>query len=265
MEDNQQTALPNQPVIALAAKWQTYPNRFHWIRENGFALEYAPDPDALQQVQRHIERFLTEEIPVRYHGFFPGYEIGHRDDLISERGMQVHKAVLLAICGLGQQVITVHIGLNPDDEVDNKKAVENLSRLVDYAGGLNITVCLENLRRGPTSQPENITAWAEKSGAMITFDVGHAVSSRCVLDGELTALDFLQMVAPRLVEAHVYERELDRHYPPSDMTGLGPVIDFLVKTNCRWWTVELDDYAEALATRELLLDYLRKGDTVVSD
>ena len=100
---------------------------------------------------------------------------------------------------------------------------------------------------------------------MITFDVGHAVSSRCVIDGELTALDFLQMVAPRLVEVHVYERELDRHYPPSDMTVLGPVIDFLVKTNCRWWTVELDDYAEALATRELLLDYLRKGDTVVSD
>ena len=265
MEDNQQAAQFPQPIIALSARWQTYPDRFQWIRENGFALEYGPNPDVLPQVARHIAPFLKEGIPVRYHGFFPGYEIGHSDDSVSKRAVQLHKSALQAIHGLGQPVMTVHIGLNPDDEIDARKAVDNLSRLVDYAGGMGITLCLENLRRGPTSQPENIIAWAEKSGAMITFDVGHAVSSQRVVDGELAALDFLKVVAPRLGEAHVYERELDRHYPPADMTVLGPVIDFLLQTNCCWWTVELDDYGEGLDTRDLLLDYLKKRDTSVTD
>ncbi|UCH42577.1 MAG: sugar phosphate isomerase/epimerase [Dehalococcoidales bacterium] len=263
MEDNWQAALSYQPVIALSARWQTYPKRFQWIRENGFALEYGPNPDALTQVARHIDRFLKEGIPVRYHGFFPDYEIGHIDDSVSERAVQLHKSALQAIHGLGQPVITVHIGLNPDDEIDAEKAVDNLGYLVDYASSLGITLCLENLRRGPTSHPETVTTWAEKSGTMITFDVGHAVSSQRVVDGELTVIDFLRMVAPRLVEAHVYERELDRHYPPTDMAVLGPVIDFLLETGCRWWTLELDNYSEALDTRDLLVDYLKKRNTLV--
>jgi hypothetical protein len=40
------------------------------------------------------------------------------------------------------------------------------------------------------------------------------------------------------------------------MTILGPIVDHLRATRCTWWTIELDDYAEALATRVLLLDYL---------
>jgi hypothetical protein len=41
------------------------------------------------------------------------------------------------------------------------------------------------------------------------------------------------------------------------MTVLGPIVDRLLATGCRWWTVELDDPAEALATRAVLLEYLR--------
>ena len=40
------------------------------------------------------------------------------------------------------------------------------------------------------------------------------------------------------------------------MTILGPIVDRLLDTQCRWWTIELDDYDDALYTRALLLDYL---------
>ena len=245
-------------TIALAARWQTYPERFHWIKENGFALEYAPNPAGLDQLATHVDPFLKDGIPVRYHGFLPGYEIGHQDDGIRERAMNMHRSVLKAMRGLGQPVVTVHIGLNPGDEINPEKAVENITKLVEYAGSLDITVCLENLRRGPTSHPENVSEWARESGAMVTFDVGHAVSCQKVRDGEITTLDFLEMVADRLQEVHLYERETDRHYPPQDMALLGPIVDRLLGTKCRWWTLELDDHAEALKTRELLLDYLEK-------
>jgi len=245
------------PTIALSAKWHTYPDRFRWIAEHGFALEYSPNSGAFDLLPEHVGLCLQAGIPVRYHGFFPGYEIGHPDPAAAECAMRVHMAALEAMRGQGEQVITIHVGLDRKVQVDPGRVVENLSRLVRHARSLGITVCLENLRRGPTSHPETVAAWARASGAMITWDVGHAVSCQRVQSGELTALDFLEMVAGRLLEVHMYERETDRHYPPRDMTVLGPIVDRLLVTRCTWWTVELDDYAEALATRALLLDYLQ--------
>jgi hypothetical protein len=65
------------------------------------------------------------------------------------------------------------------------------------------------------------------------------------------------MFAGRLWHVHMYERETDRHRPPRDMTALGPIVDRLLATGCTWWTIELGDLAEALATRALVLEYLR--------
>jgi sugar phosphate isomerase/epimerase len=96
---------------------------------------------------------------------------------------------------------------------------------------------------------------------MITYDVGHAVSCQCVQSGESTPLDFLELVADRLWHAHIYGWETDRHHPPRDMAVLGPIVDRLLATHCTWWTIELDDRAEALATRALLLDYVRSTTT----
>jgi len=249
---------PTRPLtIALAAKWHTYLDRFRWIVEHGFALEYSPNPEAFDSLPRHVDPLLQAGIPVRYHGFFPGYEIGHCDSAIAERAMRVHTSVLEAMSGRGEQVITFHVGLHWEDQIDPGRVVENLSRLVERARELGITICLENLRRGPTSNPETGAEWARESGAMITLDVGHAVSCQRVQIGELTVLDFLELVADRLFEVHMYERETDRHYPPQDMTILGPIVDRLLATRCTWWTIELDDYAEVLSTRTLLFEYLQ--------
>ena len=244
------------PTIALSAKWHTFPDRFHWIARHGFALEYSPDPEALHMLPEHLNSFLDTGIPVRHHGFFPGYEIGHRDSALAQRATCLHKQALEAMQGFGEQVITFHVGLRQGNPIDADQVVENLAKLVKHARSLGITVCLENLRRGPTSDPETLSAWARASGAMVTLDIGHAVSSHRVQSGELSPLDFLETVADRLWEVHMYEREADRHYPPTDMTILGPIVDRLLYTPCTWWTVELDDYSEALATRALLLDYL---------
>jgi sugar phosphate isomerase/epimerase len=245
------------PTIALSAHWHAYPDRFAWIAEHGFALEYSPNPEAFNALPAHVDPLLAAGVPVRYHGFFPDYEIGHADGDAAERAVRVHIAALEAIHGRGEQVITLHVGLNRQVPLDPGRVVANLARLVQHAAGLGITVCLENLRRGPTSAPETVVAWARQSGAMITLDVGHAVSCQRVQDGELTALNFVEMFADRLCEVHMYEREAGRHHPPQDMSVLGPIVDQLLTTRCAWWTIELNDYDEALTTRRLLLDYLQ--------
>lgn len=249
-------ALTRFPTIALSAKWYAYPDRFDWIAAHRFALAYSPNPEAFDQLPTHIDPFLKAGIPVRYHGFFPGYEIGHSDPALAERAMHLHLSALGAMHGRGDQVITVHVGLQWEDPIDHGRAVENLSRLVERGRELDITICLENLRRGPASQPEDVLAWAQASGAMITLDVGHAVSCPRVQSGELSVLDIVEMFADRLFEVHMYEREAERHYPPQDMTILGPIVDRLLTTQCTWWTIELEEYADALFTRSLLLDYI---------
>ena len=245
------------PVIALSVHWHTCPAQLEWAVAQGFAIEYSPNPQAFDLLPVHLAPVIEAGVPVRHHGFFPRHEIGHVDAAIAEQAVHVHISALEAMHGLGEQVITLHIGLNPKTPLDPGRAVANLSRVVTHAQGLGITVCLENLRRGPTSDPETVLAWARESGAMITLDVGHAVSCQRVQSGELTPVDFVDTFVDRLSEVHMYERETDRHYPPRDMAVLGPIVDRLLTTSCRWWTIELGDNDEALATRALLVDYLQ--------
>jgi len=245
------------PAIALSAHWHSYPERFYWIMEHGFAVEYSPNPEAFHLLPEHLGRILEAGIPVRHHGFFPQFELGHDDAGAADRALDVHRAAVEALHGWGEQVLTVHIGLDRQAPLNPDRAVANLARLVRHAESLKVTIALENLRRGPTSDPETVVEWACRSGAMITLDVGHAVSCARVQRGELDPRQFVDLFAGRLIEAHVYERESDRHYPPRDMSMLGPIVDGLLGTHCAWWTIELDDLDEALATRALLLDYLR--------
>jgi sugar phosphate isomerase/epimerase len=246
------------PTIALSAKWHTYPDRFRWIETHDFAIEYSPNPEALHLLPQHVDSLLDAGVPVRYHGFFRGYEFAHQDAAAAQRGVEVHWAALEAMQGRGEQVITFHVGLNRDDPIDPGRAMENLAKLVMRAQELGIIICLENLRRGLTSDPETVLNWAQVAGSMITLDIGHAVSCQRVQNGELSVIDFVDAFADRLYEVHMYEREVGRHYPPQDMRILGPIVDRLLGTRCAWWTIELDDYAEALSTRNLLLGHLAK-------
>ena len=247
----------NPPTMALSARWDTYPDRFQWLASQGFALEYTPGPDALDSLPLHVDPLIQAGVPVRYHAFFPEHEFGHRDAEIAEAALRLHAAMLETMAGRGEPVVTVHIGLHRETPLDVARAQANLARLTERAHALGITLCLENLRRGPTSDPTLVLRWAMQAGAMITLDVGHAVSCEAVRQGERSVDAYLDAFGERLCEVHMYERELDRHYPPKDMTVLGPIVDRLVGTACRWWTLELIDHQEALATRDLLRAYLR--------
>jgi sugar phosphate isomerase/epimerase len=244
-------------TIALSVQAKEYPHRFIWAKDNAFALEYTPDPLSPGLISSHVKTFVADGIPVRFHCRFFDYEIGNSDPVKAEEATQVHLRVLNAITSLGEPVITVHMNLLPMIPFDSQRGVENLTRLVERGRQLGITVCLENLRRGPTSNPENTLKWAKTSGAMITMDVGHAVSSDLVKNGNLTVPDFVDLFSKRLYEVHMYGKEEDRHYPIEDITHVKPVIDRLLTTDCAWWTIELDDYTEALKTREIIINYLK--------
>ena len=243
-------------TLALSAHWHSCPERVQWGVAHQFALEYSPNPDAFDALPEHLSPLLDTNTPLRHHGFFPGYEIGHPDSTLAAQALQLHLEALDAMRDYGEQVITLHIGLKPGLSLDTEHVVRNLATIVQYGQQYGITVALENLRRGPTSHPDILLKWALQTGAMITLDVGHATSNEHVLKGELTALDFVDAVADRLIEVHMYEKETDRHYAPQDMRVLGPIVDRLLQTDCKWWTIELNDHQDVLFTRQLLHKYV---------
>jgi len=229
-----------------------------WVEKHAHAVEFSPDPEQLALLPRMVSPFLETGLSVRFHTRYFRYEIGHADRHKAEVALDVHMRTLSAMAGLGGSVVTVHTGLDPDQSVQFSRIVENLSRLVEYADNLGITVCLENLRQGHSSEPHNVVEWATASGAMITLDIGHTLGAECVRNGRFAPKDFVELFSTRLHEAHVYGKEDFRgHHPITDMQPIESVIEKLLRTRCAWWTVELQEPAEAISTRGLLEAALR--------
>ena len=247
---------PHTLTIALSVQAKEYPGRFFWARDNAFALEYTPEPLFPELIPRHVNPFTEDGIPVRFHCRFGEFELGNADPEKAAEALAVHSRIIDAITGIGEPVVTVHLNLVKSIPFDIQRGLENLTRLVEHARKRGITVCLENLKRGPTSDPTNVLAWATASGAMITMDVGHAVSSEYVKEVKNIIPGIVELFHERLREVHMYGKEEDRHYPIEDMAQFKPIIDRLLTTGCAWWTIELDSCEEALVTRQRLLGYL---------
>jgi sugar phosphate isomerase/epimerase len=239
-------------TIALLARANMFPGRDEIAKRHGFALEYTPDPEGLQLIGDHVRSCHAWGMPVRYHAFLPDWEIAHTDAQSAERAVQKHIDLLGAVREAGGEVTTLHMGLVPDRPLDLGRGAQHLSRLAEFARGIHMTLLLENLRRGPLSDPGVTERLARNAGVGITLDVGHAVSNELVIRGERSALSYLNAFSSRTQEAHVYGYEADRHYPITDIRALAPVLRGLLRTDCTWWTIELDDLEEALKTRRAL-------------
>lgn len=248
--------MPGDITLAVSTQYHSFPERFEWVAENGFAMAYAPNGNHLGQIREHVLPYLNKGVPVRYHGYFPGFEIGDVDSIKAQEALDLHKRAIDAMGGLGEQVMTVHIGLVPRIELSNEHIKKNLAALVDYADKKDVVISLENLRVGLTSNPEIVVDLAETCGCLITMDVGHAVTCDRVINGELKVPQIIDMFAHLLKEVHFYEYETDTHYAPADMSILGPIVDGLLKTDCTWWTIELNSYSDILNTRRLARQYI---------
>ena len=262
--DNMDHMIENSPqsiTLAFSADHPDSRARLSWVGNKAYAVEYSPDPERLDLLPEAVNPFLKSGIPVRFHARYFGCEIGHADRHEADRAMEIHKNTLKTIHGLGQSVITVHTGLGPAVPVNEERIVENLSRLVEFAGRLGITVCLENLRKGHASEPRKILEWTNLSGAMITLDTGHAMGCPPVLNRRMTAQGIAELFASRIFQVHIYGHEDHAgHHPIENIDPLKPLIHSLLHTDCRWWTIELHDPDQAMSTRDIIEDHLKALD-----
>lgn len=144
--------------------------------------------------------------------------------------------------------LTIH--LHNGKEPEYNTLLENVSELNEYSKEKNITLCIENLRNGFSSKPENIINVAEETGCRITFDIGHTP-----YENRINCID---LFSDKIYNVHTYEKECDKigHVAPKDLTNLKPVLDGLLDVGCDFWLIELMNVEEIISTKNMLNKYL---------
>ncbi len=199
----------------------------------------------------------TSHLPVRYHFPLHGLELSVPDRHVADEALVAMKQAVAAIAAAGGDYLTVHAAL-PSHARHTEIFAATAARLTDLvAEGRDhgVTVALENLKWGLTSEPDTFLGLVCTTGAAVTIDVGHAVSSDMCARG-YSAERFIADCGPLVGSAHVYGHETDRHHPPTDLDRIGGALHALCDAGCPWWTIELTDADDVRATRRLLSAFL---------
>jgi sugar phosphate isomerase/epimerase len=199
------------------------------------------------------------KLELRYHFPLGRYEIADLDEGSADEALTQFLVAVDIVAKCGGKYLTVHAALHSGahDYPVFARTKERLRQLVEFGHELDVTVCLENLRWGLTSEPEHFVELVEFADAAVTFDVGHGVSSETAHSGRMTGEEYARLLAPRIVGAHIYDREDPHHIAPTDLARIGDTLQVLQReTSCRWWVIELFSAEEIRSTRQLLLSFL---------
>jgi sugar phosphate isomerase/epimerase len=195
---------------------------------------------------------------IRFHAPAADVELGHGDPAIAEASLHYLTMYIGFIAEVAPTALTVHVGSRsiPMDLLSWETTLAHLRRVATIGRERGVTVCLENLRRGWTSDPTRLLAMAEAADSSVTLDLGHANASPFVRDGG-TLEAFAGAIMKRVANVHVYALETPdgRHQPLETLDGYRPVLDRLLAHGRRTWVLELSNPEDLATTRRALGPY----------
>ena len=208
-----------------------------------------------------LERLRTAAPLCSVHAPYTDLEIGHRDPEHAGAACRILQDYLDAAADLGAHHVNIHVGtFSPDpEELCHETLARNLTTLMEHALRRGVPLTVENLRGGPSSEPDSFAALLRRTGAPVTFDLGHAAGCPWVMEGRGTVVDFLRAVPTRILSAHLYliERN-DTHFAPDTLADLAPALDALAERGCDFWVLELHALEALERTRQIVDHYLRE-------
>ncbi|MDI6772732.1 MAG: sugar phosphate isomerase/epimerase family protein [bacterium] len=205
-----------------------------------------------------FDRMRADGLGARFHAPAADMEMGHRDPAIAEVSLRYLLMYIEFLAEIAPTILTVHVGSRaiPMELLAWERTLDHLRQAAEAGRTRGVTVCLENLKGGWTSDPNRLLAMAEAAGCAITFDLGHASASPFVREGG-TLEAFRAVVGPRIANVHVYEIETPdgRHLPLEDTAGHGPTLDALLAGGLHTWILELSTREDLEQTRQALRAY----------
>jgi len=204
-------------------------------------------------------------LEVRFHCAFPGIDFAYADSR-SESSMEVLTQTIERIAMVGGRHVTVHTGFGHVSarEIDLKKAMRNLTILVERGVHCGVRVSLENLSSHWTRDPELFAELIAHSGAGVTLDIGHVHASHSP-DGVGSAFErYLLPHKNKIINAHIYHTELEGlgHVAPGNLEDIYDRLELLRRVeSCGWWVIELKNTRDILHTKTLLTHYINASFT----
>ena len=206
---------------------------------------------------------LLKPFEVRYHCPFMQIDIGHEDKETQSSAMAIFRRMIRLVSKARRKYLSLHVGLghNTTKILSWEASISNLRRLVQFGVESGVTVCLENLIWGWSSKPNLFEKMVRRSGATVTFDIGHAYGCEAVASQSYAVKDFVTPHADRVVNAHIYHKEIPGvgHIPPESVEDIADRLDLLKRTPCYWWVLELKNSDALLKTKGIVEEYLRRS------
>ena len=214
---------------------------------------------ARERRRQALDRLRAASPICSVHAPHTDLEIGHRDAEHAKAACRILQDYLDAAAELGAHHVNIHAGtFDPaPDELSNDNLVRNLAVLMEYAQHRGVQLTVENLRGGPSSEPESFAALLRQTGVPVTFDVGHARGCAWVQEGRGSVVDFLRAIPTPILASHIYliERD-DTHFAPQTVEDLAPTLDALIAAGCDFWVLELHSLKALEQTRGVVDQYL---------
>jgi sugar phosphate isomerase/epimerase len=254
------------PKIALRNIFSDVDKLWQFSVENGFTgidwnVEIVSMPNTPAAETRWVNRQIKlNPLEIRYHCPFKKIDIGHEDPEQAKQALTLFRRIIRRIAKAGGKYLTIHVGLGHDSTriLSWNATIDNLQRLVQHGSDYGVKICLENLAWGWTSKPNLFEKLIRKSGASVTFDIGHAHACEVINSQYYTVEDFVTPHPDRVLNAHIYHTEIagTGHVHPDRIEDIDQRLDILQKTACNWWVIELNDIDKLLQTKKLLDNYL---------
>ena len=252
-----------EPTLALTSRvdarnWQKVADV---ARSKGFNaidwnLDYFRIPAASNARSRFNRIADQAGVPSGFHGPCQDIEIGHIRPEVSEAARLYLMMYVDFLSHFKNTHMTLHMGSRSIsmDEMDWKTGCYNLRAVSSYGKSKGVTVCIENLKGGWTSDPERIIELAEYADCGITLDLGHARGSAFIRDGRYDLEGFMEVVLPRLHSLHVYDIETPEglHVAPATLDNIGKALRLALDNGVGWWVIELDKLDVCIRTKQLI-------------
>lgn len=261
------------PKLAMPNFIADLPELKGFATAHGFnGIDWSFDIDQLPQTPAEASQWASLQqslapLEIRYHCPFLNVDIGHENAAERSAAADLFNRILYLVAKAGGRFLTIHVGLGRDTTriLSWEATIANLRALV-HAGSQNgITVCLENLAWGWTSKPNLFEKLVRRSGAGVTFDIGHAHACDAVDCQQYKSRDFAEPHLDRVFNAHVYHTEIPGtgHLAPSGIEDIAGRLRILERTPCQWWVLELREKQSLLRTKAIIDRYLN-GETAIS-
>ncbi len=256
------------PKIALCNIFPNLSELKSFAHEHGFSgIDWSFDLNSLPETPSEESLWVKDlsvlqDLEIRYHCPFYQIDLGHNDPEEAKKAQSIFRHITRLVSKAGGKYLTVHIGLGHDstEPLSWNATIENLKGLVQFGAEQRVKICLENLAWGWSSKPNLFEKLVRKSGAAVTFDIGHAHACEVVQTQLYDTEDFISPHEGRVLNAHIYHTEIPGlgHVPPQHLEDIESRLDLLQNADCNWWAIEIKEPEGLLHTKGLIDEYLTR-------